>query len=158
MVQCDECLEWFHYMCIGLSAQDVKNLGPQYVCGWCSAVECAQVSDGKRVRVWNGETVTGPKRSKLNLVRDPSDSPKEKGRAKKRIEEDWKGFETWEDVTSFCSEESKKVEEAVKRGKKKARELMTNPSHHAGDTRGPGGGLVPADATLENAFYLVEDN
>lgn len=61
MVCCDECIEWFHIECIGVSKREVFKL-EHYVCGSCTKL----LSEGKSISTQEKErNVNKEKRSQL---------------------------------------------------------------------------------------------
>lgn len=143
MVCCDTCDEWFHFKCVGLTAEEV---GPDlnWDCGFCQAVP-----DNNGNRSW-ALPIPGAdrKRKKATLVRNDANTPKARGIASNNDEE-VVGPTTWEDFKALAREGGRKINEKEARYKRKAEQLVKEGGHHVVDAVGLGGVVARGvDATM----------
>lgn len=132
-VGCEECDEWYHRDCLGLSAQEEANLA-SWKCSFCS-----NEPDAEGNRQWT-RPLPGPwpRRGKPVLTRNDADTPKALGLRPEdkhvRVR-----LESWDDIVRNCAEAGKNLNIKLDKFKKAAEKLMKEAGHHIGDTMAGGG-------------------
>ena len=133
MVLCDGCNEWFHFDCVGITAEAAQG-DDNWRCGYCRG----QLGpDGKRV--WNLPVPQGKrKRQKVAPTRSDADTPKQRG-VNPENNEELVGPASWEDIVSLAREGGRKINEKEAKLKRRAAVLVKEGGHHVVDEMALGG-------------------
>ena len=143
---CEECFEWFHEECVGISAEVVGKM-EEWKCSFCSN---APDADGNRQ--WTLKVPKGRKgRAAPILVRNDRDTPKANG-MQMDDELAYSGPTNWAEIERYTADKGKALNIKLQKYKKQAEKLVKEAGHHIGDTM-VAGGLVDREADDE----LVED-
>jgi hypothetical protein len=140
MLQCGQCLEWYHLDCIGMEPKDVPK--GDYKCHYHDA------PPDKGKEKWNGNIPQKKNRAtgqmedmKLKL----RDVEKHASKMKKRTEDDKKiiGFRNWEDLMKHLDRKAEEFKRNRINSFKRAGELLESQDHHLLDRAGGQLPLVP---------------
>ena len=147
MLLCEECMEWFHLDCVGLTEQEAQ-LEKTWHCGYCRT---QPDRDGNRK--WGLAIPQGKrKRAKVAPFRNDSKMPKALG-----ISADdnqiLEGPVDWDDFVRLAKDGARKINECEMKYKKQAERLMQEGGHHIVDEVGLGGVQARVvDSTLVDDF------
>lgn len=128
MVQCDECAEWYHYKCAGVTAANVRG-DAEYQRGYCLG---EQNDDG--LQVWLGDVMRGRKVVRKVVIPDrdpnlaPSKLPKKKGGRR-----EWFGPCNWAELVEQIRAHSADIKKKIEKQVKAVEGLAGGAGHHIGD-------------------------
>lgn len=158
MVVCEECQEWFHLECLGITEDEARAL-PSFVCGWCQSTLTVEVKDQELV-VWNvckvpvAACVAGI--STAVSLRHPDITPVVQAAKRRRVEEHWTGCQTWAELEALIVEDAERITRLEVADKQQADEIIKGLGHHGKDMSAGGRTVdAPIDDNLRDQA-LVE--
>jgi hypothetical protein len=161
-VVCSTCKEVFHNRCIGLSKRDARELGDDWMCGFCleaegqlsnsddmgqddgdagdqDAVEDEQRWTLKKVARKRRGQAKNPIPQDVTYTRSWSETPAYYQQKKLRREGEARGYGTWDDLSDAIRANSEKNMALMKRLKSDALAALKHGGHHVSDTQGADG-------------------
>ena len=147
MTKCQDCDEWFHHKCTGLTEEQAAQLDG-WTCGYCSD---GPDEDGNCR--WT-RPIPKPKRGAAPVppVRNVNATPRMQG-----LNTDADAtLDSWDDIVTFCRDLGKKLNLEMMKNRKKAAELVKAAGHHVGDEMSAGGLATRAvDDRLADEFIGI---
>jgi len=158
MVVCDECQEWFHLDCLGLTEDEARAL-PSFVCGWCRSTHQVELDDQELV-AWDSVkvpvTAYAVEVDTSVSLRHPDVTPAVQATKRRRVDMQWTGCQTWEDLEALIVEDAKRILRLEIADKTKADEIINKLGHHGKDMSAGGRTVdAPIDDNLRDQA-LVE--
>lgn len=128
MVCCDECDEWFHYRCVGISEEAAKA-ARDWRCGYCRSNP-----DDEGNRTWSLKIREGKrKRKTVALVRNDDDTPKAlqfDASVTNMVEV---GPKSWSEIAQQTQMGARKINLEEARRRKQAKKILNEGGHHVVD-------------------------
>lgn len=147
MTKCQDCDEWFHHKCTGLTEEQAAQLD-DWTCGYC-----LEGPDEDGNCHWK-LVIPQPKKGAAPVppIRNVDASPRMQG-----IDTDVNAtLDSWEDIEAFCRESGRKLNLEMMKNRKRAAELVKAAGHHVGDEMSAGGlATRVADDRLVDEFVGI---
>lgn len=127
MIQCDECWEWFHFVCVGIKeGTDTKNMA--YKCGWCkSEVDKEGYQRNKGLRK------VAKRRHYKDAPKFKADNPEQEQAPRYSAPPDWEGkVAEVQELARRAAIKKRKLTEAVEN-------MVVQDGHHLVDAEGMAG-------------------
>jgi hypothetical protein len=134
MMLCEECAEWYHVACIGMTQVEAEA-AVDWCCGYCQS---APDADGDRT--WMLAVPQGQrKRPKVAPVRNDVATPKARGVQPFNDDVVFDGPSSWDDCVELARTGGRKINLAEALNKKKALKIVNAGGHHVVDEVSLGG-------------------
>jgi hypothetical protein len=128
MMLCETCWQWYHFGCVGLSAQEASQ-AVDWKCGYCLG---KPVADG--MCSWKLDIPQGNrKRKKVAPERHIKNSPRARGVSPDDDDLLEVGPTTWQDVIELAKAGGRAINLEMQANKRKAQKIVKEGGHHVVD-------------------------
>ncbi len=128
MMLCETCWQWYHYGCVGLSAQEASKAAG-WKCGYCLGKPGADEMCTWKLKIPQGKR----KREKVASDRHIKDSPRARGVGPDDDDMLEVGPRTWQDVVELAKAGGRAINLEMQANKRKAQKIVKEGGHHVVD-------------------------